>query len=398
MLRSSFIISRYWPNMGGSELHTRRLAHEIADRVDVDVVSHCSIEKILPEIAYAMNENKVINDKGVVNKQLSATGISRKLLRQLAVYYEKIRLARPVYRAVMRYSLSNTLTKHIQRSDVLHAVYNGSTATTQTAISVARKQDIPFVFTPLVHTTLPEGTAWSSRQFIKLYNKSDAILTMTTFEKQWLALRGVDEKRIHVCPMAPLLEGEADTERFRIKYGLGEHPFILFLGRLVDSKGYKVLLEAAGKIWKDYPDIHLVFAGPATTESVKIFSRIKDSRIHYAGSIVDEEKSSALAACHFLCVPSLEESLGVIYLEAWQFKKPVIAADIPVLRTVISDQVDGLLCQVNGDAVAQACLKLLNNPLTSIVMGQNGFHKVNKHYNWKNIGNQLLSVYQNLLY
>ena len=58
---------------------------------------------------------------------------------------------------------------------------------------------------------------------------------------------------------------------------------------------------------------------------------LDEPRIRHLGVITDAEKSSALAACSLLCVPSTEESLGVTYLEAWSFGKPVVAADIPVL-------------------------------------------------------------------
>jgi glycosyltransferase involved in cell wall biosynthesis len=46
--------------------------------------------------------------------------------------------------------------------------------------------------------------------------------------------------------------------------------------------------------------------------------------------------------------------------------------------------------------VANACIRLLDDPDVAIAMGANGFDKVNKNYNWQVIGNQLVSIYHQL--
>lgn len=396
-MHSAFVIPRYWPGMGGSEQHTRRLAQEIDGKVNVDVISHCSDENMLPEIAYALNHAKTVNDANVTINQVVASGVKRKILEKLVTPYQKWRACHPLYSWLMQQSLSKTLLSYAKQKDILHNVYNGSTATTKATIKAARSAGIPVVFTPLAHTTLPDGTAWSSSQFKKIYRCVDAILTMTEYEKHWLMQQGAREESIHVCPVATDINGEPNEAEFRKKYHLGDHPFVLFLGRLVEHKGYRLLAEAMRETWKQFPEMHVVFVGPGTQASRNYFAENTDPRIHCLGSVQGADKSSALSACEFLCVPSTEESLGVIYLEAWLFKKAVIAVDIPVLRTVIAHGEEGLLVKPDQQSLSRAMHALLSDPAAASHMGLRGYEKVMRNYNWQRIGERLVTIYRGLV-
>ncbi len=83
-----------------------------------------------------------------------------------------------------------------------------------------------------------------------------------------------------------------------------------------------------------------------------------------------------------LLLPSRSESLGVAYLEAWHFKKPVIALDLPVLKNVITHGVNGLLCKPDPKLLSQSVLKLVNRKNLRHRLGNNGRDTVEKHYSW----------------
>jgi glycosyltransferase involved in cell wall biosynthesis len=393
-LHSLFVVPRYWPALGGAEQHTRRLAQQIADRVKVSVVSHCSLEPQPPELAYAYNSSEVGSDGDTAIHQLAATGVPRRLLQRLAPWHPRQRLVRPLYAAVQKYNLRVQLDSLVRGVGLVHAVYNGSTATVEAAADAAQRAGIPFVLTPLAHTTLKPGTAWSSQQFRRLYQRATALITMTDYERDWLAAQGAARNRIHVCPVAPLLNGEPDPQGFRARYGLGDKPFVLFIGRLVEYKGYRVLAEAGRVMWQRHPDAQIVYIGPHSAASRGWLDTLDEPRIRHLGVITDAEKSSALAACSLLCVPSTEESLGVTYLEAWSFGKPVVAADIPVLRTVISHQRDGLLCAPRPQGIADALNQLLARPAWAAELGAEGRKKVNTLYDWARIGDRLSDIYR----
>ena len=56
-----------------------------------------------------------------------------------------------------------------------------------------------------------------------------------------------------------------------------------------------------------------------------------------------ETKTAAIAGCEFLCVPSLQESFGIVYIEAWSLDKAVIGGKNPAVACVIEHAKDGFL-------------------------------------------------------
>jgi glycosyltransferase involved in cell wall biosynthesis len=319
------------------------------------------------------------------------------LLQGLGRLYTRTRWVRPLYTALFKTAVQKTLQRIATDYDLIHAVYNGLTPSTVLVADVCQALDIPFVWTPLAHTTLPPGTGWSSRSFRRLYARADALIAMTAFEQDWLVAQGAAPERVHVCPVAPLLDGTANPQRFRASYDVGDAPMVLFLSRLVDTKGYKQLCDAARLVWAQSPRTLFVFVGPCAPEVQRWFAAQREPRLRVLGPLDEGDKVSALAACDVLCVPSSEESLGVTYLEAWSFAKPVVALALPVLRTVIAHGVDGLLTPPQSPALADALVYLLEHPDVRQAMGQCGAQKVAAHYDWDVLAQRLSGIYQAVL-
>lgn len=392
-----FVVPRYWPNMGGSEQHTRKLAQLLSTTQRVGVVRHASIEAGNLEQALCHNAAEELSDNDVSIFQVAAGDSGASLMRRLSKYYAHYRMIRPLYDYLARNFIKDNLRDTASQYQIIHAVYNGLTASAEASADIAEEQNVPFIFTPLAHTTLPQGTGWSSARLRRLYKRADVLIAMTEYERQWLAEQGADINKTFVCPVSTLIESSSDSEGFRQRHALGEHPVVLFLGRMEPHKGYEQILKAAKKVWLSEPETRFLFLGPATSESEAIFSEYNDPRIVNLGLISQEEKTSALSACTVLCVPSTEESLGVIYLEAWSFGKPVIAADIPVLRSVIEHGVNGLLIRPDPEALQEAVLQILGDPALAKSLGQAGLIRVQERYNWDIIASQLQAIYRDAL-
>jgi glycosyltransferase involved in cell wall biosynthesis len=384
------LIPRYWPHTGGAELHTRRLAAEMRARgARPTVVRICGAEPRETDYAYPWTEAEQLDDDGVAVIQPGAPRAWRPLLRRLAEAAPRSRLARGVYGRLCEHLIAASLRPIAREHDVVHAVYNGFTPLARAAARLGK----PFVFTPLAHTHAPEGEAWSSPSLTALYARADALIAMTAYESDWLAARRGQGER-HVVPMAPLLDPERPCpDAFRARHGLGEDPIVLFLGRLSDSKGYGELAEAMRYVRARRPEARLVFVGPASDQAKARLAGLKDLRLHVLGALSGAQKNAALAAADLVAVPSTQESLGVVYLEAWSFAKPVIAADIPVMRSVISHGEDGLLADPSPTPLARAVLDLLNDPERAAAMGRAGAQKTARTYDWARAAQSLLDIY-----
>lgn len=395
-IRPSLIVPRYWPAMGGAEHHARALAHALTAHCEPDIIRVCAEAHRPTDYAYCDSLPVLLDDEGITIRQLAPQSGLRPALKTLADLAPNYRLARGAFQAIAQQSILAHLRKATATSDLVHVIYNGFTPLAKAAASLGK----PFVFTPLAHTTRPEGTAWSSPRFKRLYKRADAIIAMTEYERDWLIDHGAMASKTHVVPMAALLDESTivDPNGFRSKHGIWAAPMVLFLGRLVEYKGYRALLRAMEQVWQQHPSVRFVFAGPGEHEAKQnALAYRNDPRVIFTGALSDQDKQSALAACSMLCVPSTEESLGVVYLEAWHHEKPVIAADIPVMRSVIDDGGDGLLVEPGALSLANEINMLLGFPEMAKTLGKAGAAKAKSGYSWAGSAKALSKVYQTVL-
>ncbi len=262
------------------------------------------------------------------------------------------------------------------------------------SLRIARQHGIPFVFTPVHH---PRWGGWWHRYYHHLYRQADAVIALTEAERQILVALGVDERRVFVTGMGPILAETHDGAQFRSQHELGVEPLVLFLGQKYAYKGVAALLEAAQLVWRRLPDTRFAFVGPRTPYSRRLFESVHDRRIIELDTVNLQEKTDALDACDVFCLPSSQESFGGVFTEAWSLGKPVIGCDIPATRAVIDDGQDGFLTASNSGAIAERLIYLLERPDLRAEMGQRGRAKMLAHYTWQKLAGQTEQIYHHTL-
>ena len=140
--------------------------------------------------------------------------------------------------------------------------------------------------------------------------------------------------------------------------------------RMVDSGG---AADNGGRI------ADVVEQNQDDSKHVPCFATIPRVRILNLDDLAEGEKQDALAACDLLCVPSEGESFGMVYFEAWAYKKPVVALDLPVLRESVGAINGGLLVQDTPSEIANGIAQLLKNPALGAGMGANGNELASRH-------------------
>ena len=276
---------------------------------------------------------------------------------------------------------------------IVHASRIGREFLSRTALNFARRHDVPFVLTPNHH---PRWKGFLYREYNRIYQEADAIIALTTAEKKTLVEEcGVREDRVHITGIGPLLSEEHYDETFRARFGLKER-FVLFLGQQLRHKGIHIILQAAPLVWRKHPDVRFVFIGPQTPYSRSLFQGVKDPRVLNIGLVDLETKTSALASCELLCLPSTQESFGGVFVEAWSFRKPVIGGRIGPIASVIEEGRDGLLSGQDPAELARAIATLLSDPEMCREMGESGWKKVRERYSWDKIVQNTYGVYRSL--
>jgi len=396
-MRILYVVPRYWPSVGGAQLHSRELVQRIGTRHAVSVATQFTSDRDSFAQSVANARPSQYWDGEICVYRIGPPGLWRPCLQMLSKLYGRLRPINPFFAILLHIAIMPQLEAILRRHqpDILHAVHIGLVYSSETAYKVARRFQIPYVWTPFPHI---EGVGWRGLRFRRLYHASDALIAMTNREKQWLVEQGALAHRVYVIPVGPLVHQEYDAQGFRRVHNLGQAPTVLFLGQKLPYKGYRQIVEAAPLVWKHMPDARFVFVGPRTPESERYFSKITDQRVVELPAIVDLfEKTSALAACNVFCMPSTQESLGGVYLEAWSLRKPVIAADIHVAREVIEDGKDGLLVEQEPHSIAEAILRLLQHESESRHMGEAGHQKVQTKYSWEHLIGKMEDVYLSLI-
>lgn len=396
-MRILWLITRYWPALGGAETHSQQIIHQLAAQGHaVTVVSHWDENRtdwLRGTTLTAPSAVRRYEDGDAASVVRLGYGTGRRLRTALpaATYYLRMQGASS--------ALARLIEADIERLcgtkwDIVHGVRVGREPLYVAGYHFARRLGIPFVFTPLHH---PRWVGWRYRVYLDLYRKADALTALTEHERALYGSLGVPVDRVHVTGNGSLLPASADGSRFRAAHNI-RGPLILFLGQKYPYKGYEHLLQAAPRVWQDWPDVTFAFVGPRTSASRTVFARVDDPRILELDKVDMQTKGDALAASDIFCLPSEQESFGGVYAEAWSYDKPVIGCDIPAVREVISDGIDGLIAQPGNPAqLADHIRHLLANPEQRARMGAAGHAKVDQRFTWPSVARRVEQAYNAVL-
>jgi glycosyltransferase involved in cell wall biosynthesis len=168
----------------------------------------------------------------------------------------------------------------------------------------------------------------------------------------------------------------AEVEAATTRWGLGDTPYVLWVGSLEPRKNVGVLVSAFARAVADGALPHrLVLAGPRGWHDDALLSRAdRDAlgdRLRLLGAIGHTEIGALYGGADLFAFPSRHEGFGLPVLEAMAQGTPVVCADIPSLREVAG----GAARLVGADDVAgwaEAMRDLLGDRALRAVMGEAG--------------------------
>jgi glycosyltransferase involved in cell wall biosynthesis len=271
--------------------------------------------------------------------------------------------------------------------------------------TAAKKQNrLPLVFFGGLH---PEDRWSFGRPMIdRAIECADAYVAATTYERDYLISRGVDAQKLHVIGLgvdADKFEA-ADGQRIREDYGLSDCPVVAYVGQQARHKGIDTLLQAMERVWETAPNVRVLIAGARTNYSPtlkRIIERMDDEyqrRIVLIDNFSESQKSQLFAACDVFAYPSVYESFGIAFVEAWAAGKPVVGCRVGAVPSVVCHEQDGLLVAPrDSQGLAEAILRLLKNANLRRDMGQRGQEKVRRSYTWTVVTARFRDVYQMVL-
>lgn len=177
------------------------------------------------------------------------------------------------------------------------------------------------------------------------------------------------------------------------------NPVIVFLGRLVTTKGARLLFEAVKLLREQNRSLELLIIGDGP-ERTPLEQFARDSglaaRVRFAGRLGGEQLEAALARASAVVVPSLSgEVFGLVVAENMQRGLPVIASDLGAFTEVMGDT--GLTFRSGSVTdLAAALSRLLDDPSLAAVLGQRARQRALDFYSKSRMIEAHIRVYRDL--
>lgn len=295
------------------------------------------------------------------------------------------------------------IAAHHQDIDVVHVTNVTLDGLIHQVLAVAAAHQIPTITTPFMHLGV-EGDAslvryYAMPQQLDILRQSAAVFAMTAREKTFLAQQGVDPARITVtgAGVTPRAVTGGDAARFRAQHQITT-PIVLQIGAMARDKGTLTTIAALQHLWADGVAATLVLIGAPLEHFLIEYDRLPaadKARIVLLADADEATKHDALAAAAVLTLPSRTDSFGIVFLEAWCNRVPVIGAAAGGIPDVIRDGVDGILVPFGAVApLANAIAALLSDPARAAQYAAAGQAHVDAHYTWDAIGAVAVPVYE----
>jgi glycosyltransferase involved in cell wall biosynthesis len=185
---------------------------------------------------------------------------------------------------------------------------------------------------------------------------------------------GLSERTVHLVENGVPVSDFSDAQPSLVDMGSEEGPRIGMIGRLVEQKGFHLVLNAAPQILKQFPKARFIIVGdgPYREELTSLSRRLGiESSVRFLGQ--REDMPGIYRSLDVFVLPSFNEGMPVTLLEAMAAGIPSIATRVGAVPSVIDDRRTGLLVeQGRVEPLQSALVELLNAPQLQLTLGGNG--------------------------
>ncbi len=189
--------------------------------------------------------------------------------------------------------------------------------------------------------------------------------------------------------------------QFRRRFANDKEKIVYYVGRMTYEKGVAVLLNAAPKIlWEMGSNVKFVIIGGGNANSLKeqAWNLGIWDQCYFTGFMSDEDldKFQTIADCAVF--PSLYEPFGIVALESFAARVPVVVSNTGGLSEVVQHNETGVVTCANDTAsLAWGILEVLKNPERSKYLIDNAYKSLTERFRWDKLAKQTMNVYERVM-
>jgi glycosyltransferase involved in cell wall biosynthesis len=235
---------------------------------------------------------------------------------------------------------------------------------------------------------------WLGRLLALPFRRATAVIVLGERYRKWVVeTLGVDSDRVEILWNGVPVDVPASR-----RHEQGSEPrVILFLGTLGERKGAHDLIAALGRMSPAAGEWRIHFAGPGDLDRFRAEAAAAGiaDRVEFLGWLGQAEAREALAAADMMVLPSYDEGLPLVILEALGLGTPVICTPVGVIPEVLTDGTNALFCKPgNREGLAQAIERLLGDAALRQRLCDNGLARYRELFSIEAFRGNLLAIWR----
>ncbi len=360
----------FHPFIGGSEKHMYELGRRLARTEDVHVVTSRLEDTVEHEILEGMNihrlETKHQKVPVIYPPPLPITkGVEFKLTElDDSINFDAFNLHGrwfPNWNRVVDYA-------NKKNKLMIHTLHNQR----------------PLGISPIVSLT---GSIYDSVFGKRVLNNVDKIISVSAAAKVDIMNYGIPADKIAV------IHNGVDTNFYKPseplyqdKYKDGMDNLLIFVGRIIEQKGLKYLIEAMSDVLKEHPKTRLLITGKGKFKD-RHMQEVKklglENNIIFPGFVPEEEMPNLYSSADIFVLPSLWEVFPIAMLEALASGAPLMASDAGGNAEMVEQDGNGRVCKRGSSKELADNLRImLDDPAKLKTMGKRSREISLERFDW----------------